>query len=154
MHLYTGQERRIDAALTRLSDAEERLHIGEPHGLVDRHTSLPLDTPISLKSIIAVSDHHLSQKASAALYALSVFPAKPNSFSEEAALAIANCSIEVLDVLIDVGLLESSGSERYALHQTIADYARVHLQENAAHERLMIYITRYIEEHKTDYELL
>ncbi len=151
---YSGQARRVQSALKRLNLVEERLQLSEPHGPVESHTSLPTVTPLSLQSVIAVSDQLLSEKASAALYALSVFPAKPNSFSEEAALAIANCSIEVLDVLIDVGLLESSGSERYALHQTIADYARVHLQENAAHERLMIYITRYVEEHKTDYELL
>jgi tetratricopeptide (TPR) repeat protein/transcriptional regulator with XRE-family HTH domain len=151
---YSGQARRVQSALKRLNVVEERLQLSEPHGPVESHTSLPTVTPLSLQSVIAVSDQLLSEQASAALYALAVFPAKPNSFSEEAALAVTNCSAEILDVLIDVGLLESSGSERYTLHQTIADYARVYLQENAAYERLMTYITRYVEEHKTDYELL
>src|SRR5947209_19743353 len=154
MHLYTGQERRIDAALTRLSDAEERLHIGEPHGLVDRHTSLPLDTPISLKSIIAVSDHHLSQQASTALYALSVFPAKPNSFSEQAALAVANLDVATLDELMDAGLLESGDVNHYTLHQTVADYARSCLEEDAPFERLITYVIELVEAHKKDYEIL
>ncbi len=154
MHLYTGQERRIDAALARLSDAEERLHIGEPHGLVDRHTSLPLDTPISLKSIIAVSDRHLSPQASAALHALSVFPAKPNSFSEEAALAVADCTTETLDELLDTGLLENSGTNRYTLHQTIADYARSYLENDVPYERLITYVIDLVEAHKKEYEIL
>jgi tetratricopeptide (TPR) repeat protein/transcriptional regulator with XRE-family HTH domain len=151
---YSGQARRVHTALKRLSLIEERLQISEPHGPVNSHTSLPTSTPLSLKSVIAVSDQLLDELARGALYALSVFPARPHSFSEEAALAVAGCTVEELDVLIDVGLLESNGSERYTLHQTIADYARVHVQDNAAYERLMTYITRYVEEHKTDYELL
>lgn len=151
---YSGQTRRVHTALKKLSLIEERLQISEPHGPVNSHTSLPAATPLSLKSVIAVSDQLLDEQARDALYALSVFPARPNSFSEEAALAVTNCSVEELDVLIDVGLLESTGSGRYTLHQTIADYARVHLQDNAAYERLITFITRYVEEHKTDYELL
>jgi tetratricopeptide (TPR) repeat protein/transcriptional regulator with XRE-family HTH domain len=151
---YSGQVRRVHTALKRLSLIEERLQISEPHGPVNSHTSLPTSTPLSLKSVIAVSDQLLDELARGALYALSVFPARPHSFSEEAALAVADCTVEELDVLIDVGLLESNGSERYTLHQTIADYARVHLQDNAANERLMTFITLFVEEHKTDYELL
>ncbi|HEX6482332.1 MAG TPA: tetratricopeptide repeat protein [Ktedonobacteraceae bacterium] len=151
---YSGQTRRVHTALKKLSLVEERLQISEPHGPVERHTSLPATTPLSLKSVIAVSDQLLDEQARGALYALSVFPARPNSFSEEAALAVAKCSVGVLDDLIDVGLLESNGSERYTLHQTIADYARVHLQDNAAYERLITFVTRFVEEHKMDYELL
>ncbi|HJT58803.1 MAG TPA: tetratricopeptide repeat protein [Ktedonobacteraceae bacterium] len=151
---YSGQPRRVHAALKKLSIVEERLQLSEAQGIVESHTSLPTGAPLSLQSVIAISDQLLSKQQQEALYALSVFPAKPGSFSEEAALAVANCSVEVLDVLIDVGLLESSGSGRYALHQTIADYARTHLQKDAAFERFMAYNTRYVEEHKTDYELL
>ncbi len=38
-----------------------------------------------------------------ALQALSVFPLKPNSFSEEAALAVSGAAIERLDTLVDYG---------------------------------------------------
>jgi tetratricopeptide (TPR) repeat protein len=60
-------------------------------------------------------------EAQTTLRSLAVFPAKPNSFSEEAALAVSNVPVEMLDVLTDVGLLEVRGQEQYSLHQTIAD---------------------------------
>lgn len=154
MQAYSGQARRIDAALKRLSNAEERLQINEPRGPVERHPSLLADTPLSLQSVFAVTDQLLDEQARAALYALSVFPPKPNSFSEEAALAVANCTVDTLDTLFDVGLLESSISGRYTLHQAIADYARLHLEETTASERLVSYFTDFVEAHKKDYELL
>jgi tetratricopeptide (TPR) repeat protein len=151
---YQGQPRRITAALERLANADVRLHVGEFHGPAEKHSSLPTETQLSLQSVFAVTDEQLSTEARAALYALSVFPPKPNSFSEEAALTVAACTVEVLDVLSDFGLLESSSEGRYTLHQTIVDYARLHLHENAAHERLIAYIVAYLEAHKKDYELL
>ncbi len=154
MQSYTGQARRISAALQRLSDAGERLNISEPRGPVERHPSLPGDTPVSLRTVIAVTDQQLDERASGTLHALSVFPARPNSFSEEAALAVAACSVETLDLLTDTGLLESSGSDRYSLHQTVADYARLQLRDYAAHERLVDYTTAFVEQHRKDYEIL
>jgi tetratricopeptide (TPR) repeat protein/transcriptional regulator with XRE-family HTH domain len=153
---YSGQPRRIHAALEQLSNATARLQLDEPRAPGERHPSLPVGTPLSLQSIIAVTDQQLEEQARSALYALSVFPAKPNSFSEEAALAIINDTVEVLDELTDAGLLESSGSGRYTLHQTIADYARIQLQLRDAvpMERLINYANTFIEAHKTDYELL
>ncbi|MBV9690455.1 MAG: tetratricopeptide repeat protein [Ktedonobacteraceae bacterium] len=162
---YTGQPRRITAALQRLSDAEQRLQITEPRGPIESHPSLEGDTPVSLQSVLAVSDQQLTQHERIALYALSVFPPKPNSFSEEAALAVANCTLATLDAIADTGLLESSSPGRYTLHQVIADYAHLRLQSvgaedglsgerNLAHQRLITYVTAYIEAHKKDYELL
>ena len=90
---YSGKPSRISAALERLTIAEERLHIKEPHGPVERHTSLSSDTPLSLQSVFTVTDQQLEKSARVALYALSVFPPKPNSFSEEAALAVVGESV-------------------------------------------------------------
>ncbi|HEY1352844.1 MAG TPA: tetratricopeptide repeat protein [Ktedonobacteraceae bacterium] len=154
MQSYTGQARRISAALQRLSDADERLNISEPRGPVERHPSLPSDTPVSLRTVIAVTDQQLDEQASCALHAFSVFPARPNSFSEEAALTVAGCNVETLDLLTDTGLLESSGSDRYSLHQTVADYARLQLRDYAAQGRLVTYITLFVEQHRKDYEIL
>ena len=154
MQAYSGQSRRIDAALERLSHAEERLQISEPRGPVERHPSLPQHTSLSLQSVFTVSDQQLDEQARVTLYALSVFPAKPNSFSEEAALAITNCSVDTLDTLFDAGLLESSISGRYTLHQAIAGYARARLEQAAPYERLVVYSTSFVEAHKKDYELL
>ena len=154
MQAYSGQTRRIDAALKRLSSAEKRFQISEPRGPVERHSSLPAEAPLSLRSVFAVSEQQLDEQTRAALYALSVFPPKPNSFSEEAALAVTNCIVDVLDTLFDAGLLESNISGRYTLHQTIADYARLHLEETTAYERLISYFTDFVEAHKKEYELL
>lgn len=154
MQSYTGQARRIAAALQRLSDASERLTISEPRGPAERHPSLAPNTPVSLSTVIAVTDQQLDPQSSTALHALSVFPARPNSFSEEAALAVTVCSVETLDLLSDTGLLESNGNDRYSLHQTIADYARLQLTDYAPHERLITYITNLVEEHRKEYELL
>lgn len=157
MLAYSGQERRVDAALQQLSDAGKRLQLSELHEPVDSHSSLRSDQPVSLQSVIAVTDEHLNEETRATLYALSIFPPKPNNFSEEAAFAVANCSPDTLDALADTGLMESSGSGRYTLHQVIADYARLHLKDTSADEteqRLITYITSYVEAHKKDYDLL
>ncbi len=154
MRAYSGQPRRIQAALDQLNSAEARLRISESRAPGDRHPSLAPGAALSLQAIIAVTDQQLNAEARAALYALSVFPAKPNSFSEEAALAIAACSTDTLDTLIDAGLLEGSGADRYMLHRTIADYARLHLADTPATQRLIEYANAYVEAHKTDYELL
>ncbi len=150
----SSSHRRVAAALERLTDAEARLHLGEPHGAAEKHSSLASDTQLSLQSVFTVTDQLLSPPARLALYALSVFPSKPNSFSEEAALAVADCTVEELDMLSDFGLLESSSEGRYTLHQTIADYARLQFHENAAHELLITYMVTYLEAHTKDYELL
>lgn len=157
MQTYSGRPRRIRNALQQLTNAEVRLHITEPRGPIERHTSLSSDKPLSLQSVIAVTDRQLSVEARAALYALAVFPPKPNNFSEEAALVITAESIEALDALSDAGLLENSGADRYTLHQVIADYARFQLQEThetRPFERLIDYAIDFVSTHKTDYELL
>jgi tetratricopeptide (TPR) repeat protein/transcriptional regulator with XRE-family HTH domain len=154
MQSYTGPARRVTAALEKLSEAGERLNISEPRGPVERHPSLTSDTPVSLRTVIAVTDQQLSEPTRHALHALSVFPPRPNSFSEEAALAIAACTIETLDEINNTGLLEINGSDRYSLHQTIADYARLQLHDYNAQQRLIAYITAFVETHRKDYEIL
>ena len=153
----SGPARRISAALERLSNVETRLQIEEPHVPAESHPSLSVETPLSLQSVIAVTDQLLSDRARAALYALAVFPPKPNTFSEEAALVVAACTLDDLDALSDSGLLEINGGERYQLHQIIADYARLNLKGDELAEaqgRLIEYVVDYVEEHKKDYEQL
>jgi tetratricopeptide (TPR) repeat protein/DNA-binding XRE family transcriptional regulator len=153
---YSGPSRRITAAMERLTDAEVRLQIGEPHVPVESHPSLPIETSVSLQSVIAITDQFLPASAQLALYALSIFPPKPNTFSEEAALAVTASTIDELDALSDAGLLESNG-ERYTLHQVIADYAHLRLSDqkaSAASTRLVAYVIDYTEAHKKDYEQL
>ncbi len=152
---HTGQDRRIQAALEQVRSTKTRLHLSEPQGFVDRHPSLPDESTLSLHSVIAVSDQHLSAEARTAFYALSVLPCKPASFSEATALAVCGCPVTVLKDLIEIGLLERMGEEgRYALHQTIFDYARTRLTSPLPHDHLLHYAWTLVETHQTDYELL
>ncbi|GCE24109.1 NB-ARC domain-containing protein [Dictyobacter kobayashii] len=151
---YANQPRRMRTAITRLQDASLRLRLHEPQAPLERSPSLMADTALSLQSTIAVSDRVLSEEARTTLRALAVFPAKPNSFSEEAAIAVAHIHEDILDELADAGLLESSGPGRYTLHQTIADFARANQQDNTASERLIAYMIRYVEKQQANYEAL
>jgi tetratricopeptide (TPR) repeat protein len=147
---HSGQPRRLQAALARLRSSHQRLHVSEMRGPLEQPPHLAWGTPLSLQSAIAVSDQQLDEQAREVLRALSVFPPKPNSFSEEAALAVAQAPPETLDALVDAGLLESSGAGRYLLHQTIADYASAHLRDPQAGERLVAYVTGLLERHGND----
>lgn len=153
---YNGPARRISTALERLSKVEGRLKLKEPHIPAESHPSIPIEQSLSIQSIIAVTDQQLDKETQDTLYALSVFPPKPNTFSEEAAIAVAACAYDQLDALSDSGLLENNG-ERYQLHQVISDYALLQIEEDKlteAQERLITYFTNYVQEHKKDYEQL
>jgi hypothetical protein len=101
-----------------------------------------------------MSYQYLDEQAQYALRALSLFPAKPNTFSEEAALAVSAVPAETLDMLMSAGLLEGSGNGRYTLHQVIADYAQLQPVDAAAQERLAEFFVSYVEAHTTDYDAL
>src|SRR5258706_273389 len=147
---HSGQPRRLRVVLERLRSVDGRLHLAEPQALVGGHPSLSAGTPLSLQVVIGISDQQVSEEAQAALRALAIFPPKPNTFSEEAAAAVSAMPVEALDELTDAGLLESSGPERYTLHQTIADYARAHLADTIVFGRLVTYFVAYAEAHTTD----
>ena len=86
---------------------------------------------VILDKLIGTIYDQLSQPTQNVLRLLTVFPAKPNTFSEEAALAVAlsestarNLSEDALNALSDNGLLEYSlVEERLTLHQMVHDYA-------------------------------
>jgi transcriptional regulator with XRE-family HTH domain len=153
-----GQTRRIAAAFERLARRSVRMQL-TAHGPLETHPSLEDEASVSLQSIIAVSDQHLSPQTRAAFYALAALPEKPATFSEEAALAVASCPIDVLDEMTDAGLLELSGTERYSLHQVISDYARLQLQvqsrevQDEIYRRLITYAISSARSH-SDLDLL
>jgi tetratricopeptide (TPR) repeat protein/transcriptional regulator with XRE-family HTH domain len=154
---HAGQTRRVRAALSRLRSAEERLRLAEAIAPTEAPLSLPAlspDVSRSLQAAIAVSDERLDEQARQTLRALSIVPPKPNSFAEAAALAVGAVSPETLDALVDAGLLEPEGAERYTLHQTIADYASLGHTDSAPSERLAAYYVGFIEEHAADYSAL
>lgn len=152
--VHSSQPRRQLAALERLSHPEERLRLTLTQAPLEQHTSLPAEMPLSLDAVIAVSAWQLNEAVQQALLFLSVFPAKPYSFSEEAALAVSAASEKTLDVLVDAGFLESIGRGRYTLHPTITDFARARLHTTTADERMVEYFTSYVERYQDDYNAL
>jgi tetratricopeptide (TPR) repeat protein/transcriptional regulator with XRE-family HTH domain len=155
---FTRQSRRLHMAVSQLHDAQQRLQISVPTPLLERSPALLSGTPLSLHAAIEISERLLSKRAHFTLQALSVFPAKPNTFSEALALAVAGESVDMLDELCDAGLLECPGPDRYTLHQTIADYARQSLLETEAHQevyqRWITVSVDYVEAWQNEYTLL
>ena len=154
VHTYSGQQRRLQATLQHLHQAETRLRLAEPRALAEQSPSLSANQPISLENLIRVSEQQLDKQTREALYALALFPAKPHSFSEEAALAVCEAPAQVLDRLSDAGLLEVREPERYALHQTISNYARVKLVDPGIYHRFTDYYAQYVEAHAKDSDAL
>ncbi len=147
---HSRQPRRLRTALQRLRDADERLRLSQPRGPGEITPGLPSETPLSLQTVIEVSDRYLNEDARYTLRALSVFPHKPNTFSEDAALKVCANPPEVLDALTDAGLLEASEPGRYTLHQVIADYAKLRLEDLSVEERMVQYFLSYIETYESD----
>jgi tetratricopeptide (TPR) repeat protein len=85
---------------------------------------------------------------------LALFPAKPNTFSEEAALTVTGAPTSVLDALVDCGLVETVKSNRYSLHQTINDYAALYGSDVNAIDRMLDYFVRFAEAHTEHLEIL
>ncbi len=154
MQGYRGQVRRLRAAMERLLDTEQRLQLSIPLVQSNAYPGLLAETSLSLQSVIEVSDQYLDEQARQALRALSVFFAKPNTFSEEAALAVSAVPVETLDKLSDAGLLEVDEAGRYMIHWVIADYSRATLRDRDPFQRFVTYYETYIEENRADFEML
>lgn len=142
---HTQQSRRVRAALERFTeDIGQRLHLEEERGPHEQHTSLPPETKLSVYSVVSLGIQRLTEKARMALFALSVFPAKPCHFSEDAALFVANCTTSELDELADAELLLTH-NESYSLHPIIADCAREQLLDTTVYERFKAYSEKNVE---------
>ncbi len=77
------QRRHLMEALSLLNQTKERFKLEE---LLEPHPSFPSGTLLSLMASIDISYRALGREARRVLRALTVFPSKPNSFSEEAPL--------------------------------------------------------------------
>ena len=151
---YQGHPLQVRRALRGLRDAEERLLLEQPQSPCEHYPCLPDKTPLSLLAVIEMSDNVLDSVSRRTLYALSVLPAKPNSFSVDAALAVAKSSFRALNTLTDYGLLESSANGRYTLHQVIADYAKTQLTDNQSERRMVSYFVEYVAKNQKRWPLL
>ena len=151
---YTGQPRRLHEALTRLGVPRERVNLATPRVPRDPPNDLPLETPVALQTVIGLSDERLDPDAQALLRALGVFPPKPNTFAEVAALAVGAALPATLDALQDAGLVETAGAGRYSIHQTISDYASLHATDPAPAARLAAFYADFLTAHQDDFSAL
>jgi transcriptional regulator with XRE-family HTH domain len=114
----------LRTALAQIHDTQESLRISMLTESTEGWPNLAETVPLSLYAAITICAQQLQPATQAALDALAIFPPKPHSFSEEAALAISRQPKETLDELCNAGLLENWGPNRYCLHAIVADYAR------------------------------
>jgi tetratricopeptide (TPR) repeat protein len=143
-------EGQIQESLEAFRAAEERLLQEMPQRPRERSPDLPREAPISLLAVIGISDGALNPPARHALRALSVFPPKINTFSEEAALAVSTTPPASLAELAQGWLVERIRG-RYALHQTIGDFARAELTEHDPFERMAEFFMEHLEAREGDY---
>ena len=92
----------LDKTLDQLLEAKTRLNLTRSQGALEAHPSLPDSLPLSIHAMIDLSYQELTNEQRQVLMALSVFPAKPSSFSLEAALEVADTANPTLDALLNV----------------------------------------------------
>jgi tetratricopeptide (TPR) repeat protein len=138
--------KRLQERFRRIASDVARLQLEVDLPPADRR-GLPADVPLTLFALIQLSDDRLSDSSRRALRMLSAFPPKGNSFSEDAALYVAEISSEQLDELDNFGLLERiPDRDRYTLHQAIASYARAEREDAHVFPRMSAYFTHYVTE--------
>lgn len=126
---YSGQPRRLAQAFEALRQVQSWGKLSSPVSALDQRPGMADGAPLSLFGVIAMSERALGEQAQLLLRDLAYFPSKPDSFPEALALAMAEASDADLDELLDAGLLESAGADRYQIHPSISQYAA-----NAGHD--------------------
>lgn len=151
---HGGQTRRLHDALRRLHTAEARLQLEQPHSPLEVSSALDSGTSLSLQAAIDLSSTSLDPVTRRVLYDLSLFKPKPNTFSEEAALAVTGGAVAAIDALVDHGLLENIAPDRYTMHQTIADHAALNRADGEGLGRFVRFYVQYVEDWQREHALL
>lgn len=149
--MRAGQSGGVAEALLRL---EEVLQVDQPQSLLNQLPSLTSDVPFALKKVLDLSLDTLEPHVLDVLGALALFPPMPNTFSEGAALEITGASIRALDTLVEQGLLEPSGLNRYTLHWIINQYALDNLEMEHAPDLFIDYFLDLADVYKEDHIVL
>ena len=66
-------------------------------------------------------------------------------------MIIASVSTDVLDQLVDFGLLESREQDRFTLNRSISEYAGIALEDEGANQRFVDYFVEYVEAYQKDF---
>jgi tetratricopeptide (TPR) repeat protein len=137
---------RFDEALNEVLDVSTRLDLAPPLSQSSL-TRLPVGTAATLDAVIGLSAAWLSSEDRNALTSLAAFPPKLNSFSWDAARAVA-ASNESVVTLRRYSLVEDlAGESRLTMHQTIHDYAvRGTGGDSDAYRRMSEYFLAFISE--------
>jgi tetratricopeptide (TPR) repeat protein/transcriptional regulator with XRE-family HTH domain len=110
-----------------------------------------------LLSTIKVNIEQLDEKTREDLLAILAFPARPNTFSEEAVRQVSGVSLKSLDHLEKIGLLQRAG-DRYSLDQAVINYVRVDPERDDRllylQEQMVEFFAAYIEKHANNYDAL
>jgi tetratricopeptide (TPR) repeat protein len=144
----------LQAFAQQLAGAGKKLALEMAQPPVGAHPSLPLLKSISLQQVIQITIEALDEVSRRTFCCLAIFAAKPSSFSAAAALAVTGEQPEALQTLVNFGLLEAAGPERFTLHLTISDYGRWLHTDVAACERLVAYYVAFVQDNVQRYELL
>lgn len=147
---YSNQKQRIREAILEIKELKEILTLAEPPDEPDYFPNLPKDARISLQASILLSDKALSQSAREALRLLSIFPPKPNSFGDDAALFVSQVPMIAINELVDSGLLGTDDSGRFQFHRVIAGYAASKAPIKLPFERMVGFYIKFWEEHAND----
>ena len=143
--------RRVQQALGWLAEAEARLSLTQAGAPLAHSTA----SNLTLAEVIGLSENVLDEAARRALPALSVFPPKPNTFDETAALAVCVEEPAALDALVDAGLLEADVAGRYMVHPVICDYLVVtHPQEDHTKNKFADFFAHFLTQHHKVHALL
>ena len=115
-----------ETALADLVDPQTRLELAQ------KRLGALSDRKMTLQEVINLSLEVLPNEVQRAFYALGAFAPKPEHFDRSAAEAVSKAEIRVLSLLVARNLVEIDvGTERLALHQTLADVARMKMDTSS-----------------------
>jgi tetratricopeptide (TPR) repeat protein len=126
-----------ERALVELSDPAQRLQLAQAR-LGGTGQVVTLQDTIAL-SLDGLRETEAGQQAVNAFHALGAFASKPETFSLEAAKVVTDSEEATLALLVARNLVELQ-EERLALHQALADKARMRLDEAAAQRHRAYYL--------------
>ena len=143
---YAGQQARLNRLLAQLRQRETRL-------------DLPLwrefgAEQVSLAAVLGQSVADLEPSTAQTLRELALLPPQPNSFSHEMGVVLADGAETHLFALVDCGLLEPVGEDRYTLHQLVHDYLLVYGGEAVQRGALQRYLAQLALAQEQNYGVL
>jgi tetratricopeptide (TPR) repeat protein len=106
------------------------------------------DRVVTLQQVIALSLEVLPEEIQRTFNALGTFAPKPEWFGREAAEYVAKTNTRTLAILIACNLVERISNTQLALHQTLADVARIETQADTVTRHREYYLSLVGEDEK------